>query len=166
MKRGGKDAFAFGGPAPSTSPTASKDEESRNPPFGGAKTIAELIAASSSPGPTENSRRGEGSAGSGGDSPPGERAGKDGEEKVSAGFQSQEGGDGDVEGDGDRDGVSSGEGEKREAFLWGCSSRAEEHNQLVSFVALGCFDPSARLQVRYIYFFFSPCCGLPSNASH
>lgn len=38
-------------------------------------------------------------------------------------------------------------GERMGPFLWGCASRKEEHDQLVSFVSLGCFDPSARLQV-------------------
>ncbi|CAN0402231.1 unnamed protein product, partial [Laminaria digitata] len=34
--------------------------------------------------------------------------------------------------------------------MWGCGSRQEERNQLVSFVSLGCFDPSARLQQSLI----------------
>ncbi|CAM9991840.1 unnamed protein product [Ascophyllum nodosum] len=33
-----------------------------------------------------------------------------------------------------------------EEFLWGCSSKEEEHDQLVSYVSLGCFEPSARIQ--------------------
>lgn len=33
-------------------------------------------------------------------------------------------------------------------YLWGCTSPQEELQQLVSFVSLGCFDPSARLQAR------------------
>ena len=34
-------------------------------------------------------------------------------------------------------------------YLWGCTSPQEEREQLVSFVSLGCFDPSARLQVCF-----------------
>lgn len=39
-------------------------------------------------------------------------------------------------------------GGEEEEFLWGCSSKEEEHDQLVSYVSLGWFDPTARLQVR------------------
>lgn len=45
------------------------------------------------------------------------------------------------------DNVEGGRGEKEEEFMWGCSSRQEERDQLLSFASLGCFDPSARLQV-------------------
>lgn len=42
-------------------------------------------------------------------------------------------------------------GERNEGkFLWGCSSKEEERNQLVSYASLGCFDPTARLKVRAI----------------
>lgn len=49
----------------------------------------------------------------------------------SSGGNSDEGGDG-----------------REEQFLWGCTSPQEERDQLVSYVSLGCFNPSARLQVR------------------
>ena len=39
-----------------------------------------------------------------------------------------------------------------EEFLWGCSSKEEEHDQLVSYVSLGCFEPSARIQVKLLHF--------------
>lgn len=42
---------------------------------------------------------------------------------------------------------SSDEGEGEGQYLWGCTSPQEEREQLVSFASLGCFDPSARLQV-------------------
>lgn len=42
---------------------------------------------------------------------------------------------------------SSDEGAGEGQYLWGCTSPQEEREQLVSFASLGCFDPSARLQV-------------------
>lgn len=44
-------------------------------------------------------------------------------------------------------------------YLWGCTSSQEEREQLVSFVSLGCFDPSARLQVCVVC--STPCVVVP-----
>lgn len=50
-------------------------------------------------------------------------------------------------GAGEGEGAGEGRRKEKEVFLWRCSTAQEERDQLVSFVSLGCFDPSARLQV-------------------
>lgn len=97
---------------------------------------ADAVAFGARPG-----KNGNGNAGGGGDRPWGSGVGPRTFTDMIAAASSAGAGGGDGAGGGEGDGN----------FLWGCTSAKEEREQLVSFVSLGCFDPSARLQVLLLF---------------